>query len=114
MMDYVNFLIGLVLSLIGAITLFNVFYSKKKFSEGKLKELSSGFVLTILCGLAYAIWNTILAIDFFRVEDVFLRELPGKILVLGFFITMLKNSQILHEMTEMFGFVGNSKNKRKR
>ena len=113
MVNYVDFMLSFAGFLIGIATLISIRGSMKKFSEGTLKVLSSAFLVTTMTGVVYALWNLVVSLDLIQISNAFVTDLPGKILVMIFFVSMFRNSAVIHEMAEMFGFEGKNPKKKK-
>ena len=66
--------------------------------------LATGFITTTLNVAFLALWNFILEIELLNITDITIRETPGNILILLFFISMIYNAYVINIFAKLYGF----------
>lgn len=96
---------ALVICVLGLISGLLIFRSYRRLSGDDLRGLLLWLFITVMCcGFPYALWNFLIESGIVVIQDAFIRQLPGMILVTLFFVFILRSAWIAKKIGEQYGF----------
>ncbi len=107
-MDFFKTAFSGVILAIGVYAAFLFYDGARRVSKGPLKELFQALLFAILCGVAYAVWNALLAAEMITanggVHDPLIHEVPGNVAVFLFFVAMLNVAGVVKKLADQYGY----------